>query len=422
MSEQIIQYVPVDVLKILLALALSFVLGFEREVKKAKGTHYYFGGITTFPLIGLMGFGAAVLSFNSMIPVSIGLAVVGGFLLVSYRHKIETAESSGFTTEISGMVTYIQGALIYFEHYWIATTLVVVTLLFLELKKRLETFSTKMPPDEIFTFARFLFLTVVILPIVPNQEFTEFKLNPFKIWLVVVAVSTLSYLSYLLQRWLKERGGVLLSALLGGTYSSTAVTVTLSKRAKGTHQPHLYSGSIVLSCGVMFLRTLALLALFNLTLMKQVLIPFSILATLACVGGFLWSQRSVPARSTAKSETHLKNPLEIFTAILFALFFLTVLVATHLTVKFLGIGGIYYLAALVGGMDVDPFVMGLTQTAGDAIPLQVAAIALMISTSANNILKGVYALIFGDRKTGIQTATGLFLLALLGLSTILWLR
>jgi uncharacterized membrane protein (DUF4010 family) len=421
MSESITQYVPLDVLKILLVLALSFVLGLEREVKKARGTHYYFGGITTFPLIGLMGFGAALLSSKSLIPVGIGLGVVGGFLLISYRHKISTAEYSGFTSEISGIVTYIQGALIYFENYWVATTLVVVTLLFLELKRRLEAFSTKVPPDEIFTFARFLFLTAVILPIVPNEEFTEFKLNPFKIWLIVVAVSTLSYLSYLLQRLLKERGGVLLSALLGGTYSSTAVTVTLSKRARETHHPHLYSGSIILSCGVMFLRTLTLLAIFNLTLMKQVLTPFSILAILAGVGGFLWAHRSVPTRGKATSGTNLKNPLEIYTAFLFAIIFLTVLVATHLTIKFLGIGGIYYLAALVGGMDVDPFVMGLTQTAGGTVPLQVAAIALIVSTSANNFFKGIYALIFGDRKTGIQTATGLFLLALLGLLAIPWL-
>ena len=421
MSESIIQFVPLDVLKILLVLALSFILGFEREVRKSKGTHYYFGGITTFPLIGLMGFGAAVLSSKNMVPVGIGLAVVGGFLLISYRHKIETAEFSGFTTEISGIVTYIQGALVYFEYYWIATTLVVLTLLFLELKKRLETFSTKMPSEEVFTLARFLFLTAVILPIVPNREFTEFQLNPYKIWLIVLAVSSLSYLSYLLQRYLRERGGVLISALIGGTYSSTAVAVTLSKRAKGTHRPHLYSGSIILSCGLMFFRMLILLALFNPTLMRQVLLPFSILAVISCVGGFLWSRRPGPDHRQASSDANLKNPLEVLTSFLFAFIFLLVLVATHLTIKFLGIKGIYYLAALVGGMDVDPFVMGLTQTAGIALPYQAAAIAVIIAASTNNFFKGIYALIFGDRKTGIQTAVGLLLLTLAGFATILWI-
>lgn len=419
--EQVWQSIPPNVYKFLLALALAFMLGLEREVKKIRGTHYYFGGITTFPLIALMGFGAAVLSVNSLIPVAVGLAVVGGFLLISYRHKITTAEFSGFTSEISGVVTYLQGALIYFEHYWIATTLVVLTLLILELKKRLETWITKMPSEEIFTFARFLFLTAVILPIVPNHEFTQFKLNPFKIWLIVVAVSSLSYLSYLLQIFLKERGGILVSALVGGTYSSTAVTVTLSKRGKYSMRPHLYSGSIWMACGIMFLRIIILLGLFNPALMREILIPFSVLSASTCLIGFFWSRRLEADMQETPAPPPLKNPLEILTAFLFAFIFIAILVATHLTVKFFGIQGIYYLSGLVGGMDVDPFILGLTQTAGKALPYTAAAGAVVIAASANNFFKALYALIFGGRKTGFEAGIGLIILTLAGLATLFWI-
>ena len=38
---------------------------------------------------------------------------------------------------------------------------------------------------------------------VPNRELTSLRLNPFKVWLVVVAVSTVSYGSYVLQRLLR---------------------------------------------------------------------------------------------------------------------------------------------------------------------------------------------------------------------------
>lgn len=421
MAGEVIQHVPSDVFKILLVLALSFILGLEREEKKLQGPHYFFGGIVTFPLIGLIGYGAAVLSSQNTVPLAIGLAVVGGFLLISYRHKISTSKTSGFSNEISGIVTYLQGALVFFENYWVATTLVVTTLLFLELKKGLETFITKMPSGEIFTFARFLFLTAVILPVVPNEEFTVFKLNPYKIWLVVVAVSSLSYLSYLLQRFLRERGGVLLSALIGGTYSSTAVTVALSKRASRANRPHLYSGSIIIACGVMFLRILILLAIFNRTLMNQVLYPYLALTLISCVGGYIWARQPDPVQKEAPTETKLKNPLEIYTAFLFAIIFTVVLILTHITVDFLGVGGVYYLAALVGGLDVDPFVMGLTQTAGTTLPYTAGAIAIFAAASSNNFIKGVYALIFGDRKTGIQTSIGLFLLTLAGLAPILFL-
>ncbi|MDX1386181.1 MAG: DUF4010 domain-containing protein [bacterium] len=422
MAQEVIQHIPPDVFKILLVLALAFILGLEREEKKLRGPHYFFGGIVTFPLIGLIGYGAAVLSSQNTIPLAVGLAVVGGFLLISYRHKISTSEHSGFSNEISGIVTYLQGALVFFEHYWIATTLVVITLLFLELKKGLETFITKMPSGEIFTFARFLFLTAVILPVVPDQEYTAFKLNPYKIWLVVVGVSSLSYLSYLLQRFLKERGGTLMSAMIGGTYSSTAVTVALSKKASRAKRPHLYSGSIIIACGVMFLRILILLAIFNKALMRQVLFPFIILTAASCIGGYIWAHIPDPPGQETSSKPQLKNPLEIYTAFLFAIIFTIVLILTYVTVEFLGVGGIYYLAGLVGGLDVDPFVMGLTQTAGATLPFQAAAIAVFVAASSNNFIKGVYALIFSDRKTGIQTATGLFLLTLAGLAPILFIK
>ena len=48
-------------------------------------------------------------------------------------------------------------------------------------------------PQEILTFAKFLLLSAVILPILPNQQFGRFHLNPFKTWVVVVAVSAVSY-------------------------------------------------------------------------------------------------------------------------------------------------------------------------------------------------------------------------------------
>ena len=98
---------------------------------------------------------------------------------------------------MSALATYLVGALIYYEHFWIATTLSVASLLLLELKTVLEKFATKAAPQEILTFAKFLLLTAVILPALPNQQFGRFHINPFKTWLVVVAVSAISYGSYI---------------------------------------------------------------------------------------------------------------------------------------------------------------------------------------------------------------------------------
>jgi uncharacterized membrane protein (DUF4010 family) len=297
----------------------------------------------------------------------------------------------------------------------------VASLLLLELKEGLETLASRTAPQEILTFAKFLLLTAVILPILPNQEFGRFHLNPFKTWLVVVAVSTVSYGSYVLQRITKEHGGVVLAALLGGAYSSTVATVAMSRRAAREQRPHLFAGGILIASGVMYLRLVALLTLFNHRLGIMLAPSFLVLAALAITGGWLWSRRPDPVDSQIKREFEPNNPLELMAAFLFALFFLAVLVATQLAVTYLGRGGVHILAAVMGVADVDPFIMGLTQTAGTLTPLPVAASSVLIAAASNNLIKGIYSYCLADRKTGLQSLPLLAALAAAGLVPLLWM-
>src|SRR5512136_3124130 len=135
-----------EALKILLVLFLSFLLGLEREGRKATAGHYIFGGVRTFPLIGLLGYTIALISGQQVLPLALGLVVVGAFLLVSYLHKLASAEEAGVTTEVSGLVTYVLGALVYNNYFWIAVTVVVLSMLLLELKVALEGLSERIPP------------------------------------------------------------------------------------------------------------------------------------------------------------------------------------------------------------------------------------------------------------------------------------
>src|SRR5437879_12019692 len=92
MLARLYQWLPADGVKILIVLFLSFLIGVEREEHKASGAaHYGFGGVRTFPLIGLIGFSMALLSGGQLIPVTLGFVVVAGFLLISYWHKIGRA-------------------------------------------------------------------------------------------------------------------------------------------------------------------------------------------------------------------------------------------------------------------------------------------------------------------------------------------
>jgi len=415
------QWLPPEAVKILLVLFLSFLIGLEREEHKAAVGQYAFGGVRTFPLIGLIGYSIALLSGNQLLPVTLGFLVVGGFLLLSYWHKLTSSDAAGVTSEMSGLATYLVGALIYYEHFWIATTLSVASLLFLELKEGLEKVATRTAPEEILTATKFLLLSAVILPILPNQQFGAFHINPFKTWLVVVAVSTISYGSYILQRATKEYGGVVLAALLGGAYSSTLTTVVMARRAAREERPHLFAGGILIASGVMYLRLVALLALFNRQLMSLLVVPFLALAGLAIAVGWLWSRRPDVRMHKIKREFQPSNPLELKAAFLFAALFLVMLVATQLSVTYLGRAGVNVLAAIMGVTDVDPFILGMTQAAGSLTPLKIAAEAVLIAAASNNLVKGIYAYSLADRKTGIQACSLLAALAVLGLVPLLWL-
>lgn len=414
------QLVPSEATKILLTLFLSSLIGLEREEHKATVDKYVFGGIRTYPLIGLLGYAMTLLSGASMAPLTVGFAVVASFLWLSYRHKLETAEAVGVTTEMSGLTTYVVGALVSQSHFWTAGTLSVLSILLLELKFFLEGLSRRIPAQEIFTFTKFLLLTVVILPIVPNQDLGPYKINLFKTWLVVTAVSAISYGSYLLQMFTEGKGGMILSCLLGGAYSSTLTTVVMAKRAKeADSSPHLFSGAILMASGVMYVRLAVLIGIFNRPLLARIALPLLLLAAVGLAVGWLWSRVPDDKSQELTKEYVPHNPLELWAALLFGAIFVAMLVLTSLALR-LGERGVFGLAAIMGLTDVDPFVLSLTQSAGSITGLAVAAGGVLIATASNNAIKAGYALGFADRKTGRQSFGLLLAFAALGLVPLVW--
>jgi uncharacterized membrane protein (DUF4010 family) len=170
----------------------------------------------------------------------------------------------------------------------------------------------------------------------------------------------------------------------------------------------------------MYLRLVALVALFNALLVVRLVPAFLVLAGVAMATGWLWSRRPDPASSEVKREFEPKNHFELPTAFLFAALFLAMLVATQLAVTYLGRAGVNTLAVIMGVSDVDPFIMGMTQAAGTLTPLKVAAAAVLIAAASNNLIKGIYAYSLADRKTGKQSLCFLAGLAAAGLVPLFW--
>jgi uncharacterized membrane protein (DUF4010 family) len=150
-------------------------------------------------------------------------------------------------------------------------------------------------------------------------------------------------------------------------------------------------------------------------------LPFAALAAVAVVAGWLWTRLPDPDSGAVQREYQPRNPLELRAAFLFALLFLAMLVATRLVAVYLGKTGVYMLAAIMGVTDVDPFIMGMTQSAGKVTPVSAAATGILIAASSNNVVKGIYAYSLADRRTGVQSLCLLVALGVLGLTPLLWL-
>ena len=397
--DALVSHLPPEFFGFVLTLGLSLLIGFEREEHEPEGI----GGVRTFPIIGLGGFLLIAGFPDTAIPFALGLVVMGGLVALTHWHALQLGEP-GITTEAAALLTFTIGGCAAKGLYWISIATGVVTVILLHEKRLLEGLATALPRHEMRTLLRFLLLTAVILPVVPNRTYTPFEINPFKLWLVVVAVSGVSYVSYLLRMWWGEDRGLILAGLLGGAYSSTVTTVALSRQSKKREPCSVgYAGAIVAATGMMYIRLWILLLLFATPLAYRLTGLFWGLSIAAVIVGSLLARTNrVPDDCEFDPTTERRdgNPLDVTSAFTFAAIFLAILVATKVVAERFGTTGVLVMAAIMGAADVDPFILGLTQNIGSGLDLGIAALAVVIASAVNNLMKGVYAVIFGSRRTG----------------------
>ncbi|MEO8602434.1 MAG: DUF4010 domain-containing protein [bacterium] len=402
-----------ELLRFLVTLGLTFVLGLEREETAGRKHASTMAGVRTMPLVGLLGHMLMLLGGGNALLPGLGLAVVGGLVMIGHADKLRH-DRPGTTTELTVLIAYVVGLLSANGNVQAAAALVVASVLLLTGKQPLRRFAIGLPPQEITTFVTFLLLAAVILPVLPDRTFTPFNLNPFNAWVVVVAVSAISYAGYILQKVVRSEQSLLLAAVLGGLYSSTATTAALARRSVTCHDPPSYAGGIILATGTMYLRVLILVWMFSADAGRQLapaLLAVAVIGSLA--GAALILRRRGAAASGPDDVAADAHPLEIRAAVVFAALFLGLQVITQLTRQHLGSAGLLGLAVLVGLTDIVPFILGLTDAMTSGNLPQVVVLAIMISIASNNVVKGVYALALGNRQTGVIALLGLSGLAAL---------
>jgi hypothetical protein len=96
-------WMPPEAVHVSFVLFLSFLIGLEREERKGAEGHPSFGGVRTFPLIGLIGYIIALLSEGNIYAQALGFAVISMFLMISYWHKLTTSQYSALPLKCPGL-------------------------------------------------------------------------------------------------------------------------------------------------------------------------------------------------------------------------------------------------------------------------------------------------------------------------------
>ena len=401
-----------------LAIAMAVFMGLAFEGVYKRDQHTSPGGIRTFPMLAALGAMLFLLDAKSLLPFIGGLAAVAIWLYAHIQRAAGAdAERPSLMIPTANLLAYTFGPVALTQPPWITVAAAVTAVLLLEGRERLHRLVQQVAPYEVFTLGKFLILVGIVLPLVPNHPIVAWTpISPFQVWLALVAISTLSYASYLLQRYLPTRSGALLPALLGGVYSSTATTVTLARqqREAGAVRTDIAVG-IVVATAVMYLRIDVVVAMFNLSLAWVLLPPLLGLFVLAAlISYWQWTHRqhSVPA---AMAKVTPPNPLQLGTALTFALLFVIVALASAWVSANFGQRGLYVLAAITGTTDINPFVLSLAQGGVGGMPLRDLATAILIAVASNNLLNAGYALLFGGVRACLRPALVLFGLGLAGL-------
>lgn len=417
MIETILHLYEMDYFRFILTLLLSFLTGLEiREYKNTLENAYFIGTVRTYTLIGMLGYILYILDPSWRLYMA-GFGILALLFGLFYYRKLHK-EQKGIISLLTALLVYTYAPIIITQQLWF-TALIFVSIIFIvNAKTQVQALLEIVDNTEIITFSKLLLLSVVIWPLLPTTSIsTVIPMSFSTIWMVVVVVSGISYIGYLLQRYFFKEKGFLVSGILGGIYSSTATTVVLSRQSK-TIEMHEYTfvTAIILATGMMHIRLLVIISFLNFTFFQVILLPLGALGAIALVGGYLLSRIK---RNGTLQDDHPKqlnvNPLELGVALVFALMFVLMSVATHYFVAHYGTSGLNLMAFISGFTDIDPFILSLIKTSY-SISQNAIISAILIAVGSNNVLKGLIALALGSRRVGWMSLGALGLLSVLTFS------
>jgi uncharacterized membrane protein (DUF4010 family) len=364
-------------------LAIGALVGLERGFKlrdQKEGTRV--AGVRTFTLIGLGAGLAGVIAMKQPIAAGTVIVAILAYLAIAYAPRLQAKGDA--TSPVAAAVTVAAAFLAGLESVGLALAAAAVLVLILALKDDIHEFVDRLDEKDIRALARYGVIALAVLPFLPDHPMGPYGAwNPSKLWWVVILVTGFSFAGYVANRIFGERNGTIATALIGGAYSSTAVTQSLAERLGREKGQGAEPAGIALASAVMYLRVIVLVAI----LAPRILIPFVTLLVpaliTAWVAGWLLYRRA--ERSDAPAPPG--NPIALLPALGFLAFVAIAAVIARWAQGQFGEQGIAVLLFLMGSMDVDASIVTAGGLPPQAIGAPLAAIAIGGTIIANMAVK-----------------------------------
>jgi uncharacterized membrane protein (DUF4010 family) len=267
----------------------------------------------------------------------------------------------------------------------------ILVVFILNIKDKLVEIEKRIDKEEVNATVIFLLITLTILPILPNDTIDQWDLiNPYKIWLFVVLVSSISFVGYILSKIYSDKG-IYITGFLGGLASSTATTMIFSKRSKDNESLSKETAiGIGLANSMMFFRVFVLVLIFNPLLAKLIVAPF----ILASISGFLYLYTLSSGARVVKQKIEFTNPFDVFESIKFGLIFGIVFISIELGYEYLGNEGLYIVSLVAGLSDVDAITIAISEMKN--ITASIAIFSIIVASISNQISKLIYSFFLGS--------------------------
>lgn len=378
-----------------IALGLGLLVGLQRESAASP-----LAGVRTFPLVTILGTVCALLaqSFGGWI-LAAGIVGLAGLIFIG-KHAVlgDEKHDPGLTTEVAMLLMFAVGAYLVIGHREVAIAIGGGVAVLLQFKGQLHGIVAKLGENDLKAIMQFVLISLVILPILPNRTFGPYAvLNPRNIWWMVALIVGISLGGYIIYKFFGQQAGIVLGGILGGLISSTATTVSYSKRTKTlTDTTNQAAIVITIASTVVFARLILEVATVAPGFLRVAGLPLLVmLILLAALSALLWFRN----RQGQNPMPEMENPSELKSAVFFGLIYALVLLAVAAVKDHFGNRGLFVVAGVSGLTDVDAITLSTSQLVNEGrLSAQSGWKVILVASMSNLIFKGGMIALLGHRQ------------------------